>query len=329
MNLFYWGGPVYCKTANEIAWVVPTTVVCNPKEGSSNRAYFDSVRSDPIADVLKKSKQQSYDRRGFGGFSAFHGYMDPVLQEHHEKIDYVHLADACFQGAGATAGKKGFVLFARRAAQGQARLTMTTNGPWDKDISYMGPAGSKYEGQRFNLTSGAKCIHNVWREAFGQEPVPVSLETPASVPRPDKIFKNGECYWFHYEGKGVKDPHGWHVNTLAAPYIQMFGAPWMGRVESPFSRPGSATPGLIVGGMILFAVSSIFYLTLKQNYVYSPNSKWAHNFPKKCGRCGTIYNEKSWKGLKLVGVQKWEWGMSMEYRNCPCGTTLAITDEPM
>jgi hypothetical protein len=46
---------------------------------------------------------------------------------------------------------------------------------------------------------------------------------------------------------------------------------------------------------------------------------------KKCNKCGKVHNELSWKNLKHIGNQEgFDDIPSMELRNCPCGSTLAI-----
>jgi len=45
---------------------------------------------------------------------------------------------------------------------------------------------------------------------------------------------------------------------------------------------------------------------------------------KTC-RCGQHYDAKSWRGLRLVGVQEDGDGGNLELRNCAsCGSTIAI-----
>lgn len=240
-DFFFWGGPVYCKQANNLIWRRPTKIMCRPQEGASNSSFFSSLGSDPLGRLLDKSglSLAKVGSIGFGGFSAFHQFLNPMLKipEACQRIDYVHLADACFQGSAATTPHTGYAAFARRAAAGQARMTITTNGPWGKSISYSGPKGSKYEGKQFNLISGAKCIELVWRGVVGA-PVDSSADIPAGIPKPQRVFRKGELYWFHYES-GLKDAHGDHANQLAQPYMQMYGVPWMGGERG--SRLGSSS----------------------------------------------------------------------------------------
>lgn len=280
-DFFYWGGPVYCKQATGLVWQRETKVFCNPLEGSNNGAYFSTLGPDPIGKLLAKNGVVQRGSIGFGGFSAFHGFLDPLLKVQADQVDYVHLADACFQGAGATAAKSGFLLFAKRAVAGQARMTVTTNGPWDKDISYWGPAGSQYEGRQFNLTSGAKCFHNVWREATGDQG-PSSAEIPAGVPAPDKVFRAGELYWFHYESSRFKDSHGAHANELAQPFMQHYGVPWMagnrgGLLPGLGGGAGGISPAALIGAMAVLGLTLALSYSWYKGYIPNPGrcDPWA------------------------------------------------------
>jgi hypothetical protein len=66
------------------------------------------------------------------------------------------------------------------------------------------------------------------RDAFGGDLEPITLDVPPEVPQPERMFRKGEFYWFAYNERTMKDPHGDHANVLAAPYMQMYGAPWLG-----------------------------------------------------------------------------------------------------
>ena len=43
-------------------------------------------------------------------------------------------------------------------------------------------------------------------------------------------------------------------------------------------------------------------------------------WPKRC-RCGASYEEAAWKALPFVGVDH---DYCLEFRNCQCGSTLAV-----
>lgn len=48
-------------------------------------------------------------------------------------------------------------------------------------------------------------------------------------------------------------------------------------------------------------------------------------FPKLCPCCSAVYSAKTWAELPLVGEKALTDGEPvLSYRNCPCGSTLAI-----
>ena len=225
-----WGGPVYCDTLKSVQWQRPTTVWCNALEGMSNDAYGAKVLATPdaLAAVLADAKFPGTPGAiGMAGFSAFHEFASPFLARVLDRVAYVHLADSCFQGAGATVGKPGYVAYAKLAIAGKVRMTVTSNGNPNEDIHYSGPAGSKYEGVKFDLTSGSKCVKNFTTEALGG-PIPeASFPLPAELPyKPAATFRKGELYWLQYPETTTKDPHGIHIK-FAPPLINMYGAPWL------------------------------------------------------------------------------------------------------
>jgi len=223
MRLFYWGGPVYCNTLDSVAWKVPTTVFCKPISGSSsNGAFFSSLGSDKFASLCAAAKldPSTVNDVAMGGFSAFHGFANLWLKDEaaRAKTSYVHLADACFLGAGATSPHQGFAAFAREAVGGKKRMTVTSNGPLGKNLAYDGPDGTHY-----SLTSGGSCVSLFWDEATGGRSAS-KASVPPGVPAPTFAKRVGELYWFHYEDPYGNDPHLWHANKLAVPYIQAYGA---------------------------------------------------------------------------------------------------------
>lgn len=48
--------------------------------------------------------------------------------------------------------------------------------------------------------------------------------------------------------------------------------------------------------------------------------------PKRC-RCGQVYCGHEWAELPYVGEQNYE-GEVLEFRNCSCGSTIAVELEP-
>ena len=52
----------------------------------------------------------------------------------------------------------------------------------------------------------------------------------------------------------------------------------------------------------------------------------ATEIKKACG-CGARYTATAWQALPLQGIQPLEGEPSLEMRNCPCGSTLAVEVE--
>ena len=50
-------------------------------------------------------------------------------------------------------------------------------------------------------------------------------------------------------------------------------------------------------------------------------TKTAVPWPKRCRGCGASYEEASWKALPFVGI---DYDYDLEFRNCGCGSTLAV-----
>lgn len=234
-DLFIWGGPVTSSQPKQVQWQRPTKVLTVSNLGSSaNSAAYASFAAGQVAWPALASKAgiepDELGSLGIGGFSAFHGFANPMLSSDadRQRVCYAHLADACFSGAGATDPKRGYYLFGLEAALGHKLLVVTSNGPWDEDIHYC------HDGTCYSLTSGSKCVMAVW-DAVRQS-TEVSVRTPA-LPQglfpPDRAMQMGNFIWLHYEPRDQADPHGMHVHKLAAPLMQFFGAPWMARRTYP------------------------------------------------------------------------------------------------
>lgn len=229
MDLFYWGGPVTSKQAKQVAWKRPTEILTYGRDGSNaNAAVYDELSAADGFAWAEMARRAGIDPNqlgslGIGGFSAFHGFANRMLLNpvDRSRVKYVHLADACFQGAASSDPKRGFVEFGKLAATDPDKLmVVTTNGPWGEDIHYC------YEGTCYDLTSGALCMQRVWETVLaetglsGEVRVP---KTPAGVPAPTRAMAVGNLLWFHYEN----NDHAFHVHSIATPYMQAFGAPFM------------------------------------------------------------------------------------------------------
>lgn len=242
-DLVVWTGPIYCSTLDKVQWKRPTKIGCLPMEGATNAVFWEQLKAtgDPYAALMTATKTtEPVQSLGIAGFSASHQWMSDFAGAVGDRLSYLQLCDSCFLGAGATSGKKGYASYMRLAAAGKVRMVITSNGPWDKDISYSGGTTGKYAGQQFNLTSGSKCVHLTVLDALGGDMDEVKLDIPPGAPSPERMFRRGELYWFAYNERTMKDAHGDHANVLAAPYMQMYGAPWLAGERGSPSWAGKA-----------------------------------------------------------------------------------------
>ena len=275
-DVMVWAGPINCDTLDKVQWQRPTTVFCKQLEGASNDAYGAKLiaTGDPIKALLADAKFAGVPGAlGLSGFSAAHEWLSPVLAVAGEAVSYVHLADSCFQGAGATVGKPGYVAYAKLAAAGKVRMTITSNGAnFDEDIHYKGPAGSKYENTNFDLTCGSKCVRNFIREAVG-DVSEVPFDLPPGIPAPVHMFRKGELYWAAYPDTIAKDPHGFHI-TLVAPFVNMYGAPWLagsrGGILGGLGLTSNQKAALLLAAVGIGGYALLRYLKRRQGY--SPNA---------------------------------------------------------
>lgn len=261
-DLFIWGGPVTSCPTTKIAWVRPTASLTLAADGSSANAsiYASLAQAEGFAWKAAARKAgiapEEVEKIAIAGFSAFHGFADAWLSnpEDRARTNYVHLADACFSGAGTTAPKQGYLAYAQLAADPSSgkMLTTTTNGPSNQDIHY------NVDGVQYDLTSGSKCFGNVWDAVTGgSEGSPA--EVPPGMPQPTRNRRVGNLAWFHYETNsagyptpcgGGTDAHVWHANVLAIPFIQSYGVPFM--AASGLSLPIAGLGGS-VGKLIAIA----------------------------------------------------------------------------
>jgi hypothetical protein len=245
-DLFYWGGPVTDKQPKAVAWERPTAILSDGRTGSdaASAAYREFSAKDGFAwqQMARKAKiePEQLGSLGIGGFSAFHGFANAFLRNDQDRrrVKYVHLADACFMGRGATEPFGGYLKYAVEAASGLDKLmVVTTNGPWGEPIYYCWDYGPPKGKVCYDLTSGAQCFALVWNgvlDALGPEAESQVVQpiAPPGVKPPDRAMQIGNLLWFHYEPAGG-DSHGMHVHELATPYLQFFGAPWMARSQYP------------------------------------------------------------------------------------------------
>lgn len=352
-DLMAFGGPAGPCYAQKVAWQRPTSVLSVAAGTAKNtstdqQAVYQSLSArDGYAwkQMAEKAKidPASLGNLGIGGFSAFHGFANAFLKNpaDFDRCCYVHLADACFLGAGATTPHAGYAAFAQQAAAGTGgkMMTATTNGPWGKSLSYSYDYGGG-DVSTFNLTSGAQCFELVWNAAVGAGLSVTTPDIPPGMPQPTKAMRVGNLIWLHYETMtpGLAHPcggeytqHGWHVVALATPMMSYYGAPWMADVRpglgNLLSDPATAAKTAVAVG-VAGLVGYVLWKWLTRNRGYYPNAKWPLAGPiikrcKRCG-CGRTYNERQWNALPRRGIQRTDWGDVWELKNCPspCGTTL-------
>lgn len=359
-DLIAFGGPAGPCYAQKVAWERPTKVISVAAGTARNtstdqQAVYQQLSSRDGYAWKAMAQRAAIDPAelgnvGIAGFSAFHGFANAFLKNpaDFDKCCYVHLADACFLGAGAKEPHAGYAAFAKQAAAGAGGKLMvaTTNGPWGKPLSYSWtyPEGDVVT---FNLTSGAQCFELVWN-ASGAAGMNVSTpEIPPGVPQPTRAMRVGNLIWCHYETmtSGLPKPcggeytqHGWHVTALSTPYMQHYGAPWMAGRRGGLQLPGlsvgggSIDPQQMAKGAIALGVGAMLVYAIWRHMTGDPGSYLPNSFrpvmvdmmPKRCS-CGRLYDERTWRKLPLVGFSHFDWGESLEYRNCPCNSTLART----
>lgn len=350
MDLMAFGGPAGPCYAQKVAWERPTSVLSvsagTARNTSDDQAavYSQLAAKDGFAWKSMCTRAgidpSQLGSLGIGGFSAFHGFANAFLKnpQDFDRCCYVHLADACFLGAGATQPHQGYASFATKAAAGYGGklMTATTNGPWGKPLSYSYtyPEGDTVT---FNLTSGAQCFELVWNAAVRAGMDVSEPALPPTVPRPTRAMRVGNLVWCHYETMvpglpapcgGEYTPHGWHCVALATPYMQFYGAPWMaGR------RPGLAALGgdlaSMAKGAIVLGVAGLLAYVIWQHAAGDARSRFFSNrrlispMPKTCPKCGKAYAERAWNRLPLRGFSEPYDGEILEFRDCPCKNTLS------
>jgi hypothetical protein len=235
VDLVFWGGPVYCSTVQNIQWECDTFVFCHPLVGAANVDYAAQLTAagngSPL-DALLAAAESTAQKAGvdfraatvgsiaLAGFSAAHQLINPILKVDGDRarINYVHLADSCFLGAGATSPHVGYAQFAAEASSSSSgkMMTITSHGPRG-DIHYVGPDGHHYD-----LTSGTSCVQLFWSAGIGgaSETIP---DVPPGMPAPTASHRVGNAIWLEYD----PNEHGDHANKFTQPMMQYYGAPFM------------------------------------------------------------------------------------------------------
>lgn len=239
IDFFFWGGPVYCSTA-DLQWQRETKVFCHPLDGAANISFFNQLASGsgtPLENLMAMAGLNPGDVQsvGLAGFSAAHQLLNPILKNEADlaRVNYLHLADCCFLGAGASAPHLGYVAFAKEAAAGRKMMTITSHGPRG-DIHYVGPDGHHYD-----LTSGTTCVDLFWQAATGGGGAE-GADLPEGLAMPTESRRVGNLMWWGWDDQD----HAFHANVAAKPIMQMYGTSFM---ANPASAPWEADKLLTTG----------------------------------------------------------------------------------
>jgi len=249
-DLLIWGGPVYCSTADKVEWLNPTVISCKSLTGTANGDYYFSLKGQGSAldaIIAKAMAGEQPENIGIAGFSAFHNFANPMLKDDTDRsrIAYIHLADACFDGVGATSPKQGYLAAAIEAIQGDKLMVSTTSGVPGVNVTY-----SKGGGGTFTHKNGHDSFKLVWDaalEATGASEV--DLELPDLPAAPVWAKRAGNLIWLSYE-QTIK--HEDHANLIAVPLMNYFGAPWMQGRDRPTwkEKVFGALPLLVVAAIV-------------------------------------------------------------------------------
>lgn len=301
-DLMAFGGPAGPCYAQKVLWERPTKIISVSAGTSRNTStdqaavYAGLSARDGYAWKAMCQKAgippEELGSLGLAGFSAFHGFANTMLKnpEDFDRVSYVHLADACFVGPGATTPQQGYAAFATKAAAGVGgkMLTATTNGPWGKPLSYSWtyPEGDTVQ---FNMSSGAQCMELVWNAAVSAGMPVATPELPPGVPPPTKAMRVGNLIWCHYETMvsglahpcgGEYTPHGWHVTALSTPFMQHYGAPWMAGKRGGLASilgGGMDKTKLVQGAVVLAVATTLAYVVWQ--YLQQSGSAWPNERP--------------------------------------------------
>lgn len=179
--------------------------------------------------VAKLKKKYGIDGRvAFVGFSAAHGFLNPLLNNDADRaaISTVILLDATFGG-----GKTGYVKAAKDAAAGKLSLVSVTSDKGTTDA----------------LNNG----DYAWRK-FVLEPAGVSLVATTPVPPMPApgggVSRAGDLWYYRYKDSEV---HHWDLGQLLSPVVKAH----LWRTSSP----SKTRWGLILGALGLIASGAYFW----------------------------------------------------------------------
>lgn len=185
----------------------------DPLTSTAYRRLFDSLPKDQVVPaLLKRAGVRNPGRVAFVGFSAAHGFLDPLLRSAADRarVDAVYLMDACFGG-----GKAGYQAALRDAAEGRMLLVAAT-GP-SMTTPYVG---------------GTLCLEREVLEPTGLSAAPTDSPDPAPSGGAFRVGRDG--VWLRYEDV----PHV-EFGRLTRPLLSAYLLPrWRGRATSAPAEGG-------------------------------------------------------------------------------------------
>lgn len=164
------------------------------------------------------AKDIDVERVAFVGFSAAHGFLNPLLADDRDRsrVSAIVLLDACFGG-----GKTGYQEALRDAAAGDMLYATTTSN-----------SGSAWK-LNTDLTSGTLCFENNVLAPTGLEAVPVDVRPPMPPPSGGawRIGKSG--FWLRYaDDAGATELHHYDMGKVQTKMIEAYLVPyWSGALE--------------------------------------------------------------------------------------------------
>lgn len=208
---------------------------CGGEDKYCSTAYSQLWQHFGPGAVKKLRAKYGIDGRvAFVGFSAAHGFMNPLLASDVDRADVsaVFLLDATFGG-----GKDGYVKAAKDAAAGRLQLVSVTSDKGTTDA----------------LNNG----DYAWRQ-FVLKPAGLALAPASPVPPMAKpgggVLRAGELWYYRYKDAEV---HHWDMGKVLSPVLQAHL--WKGGAGK---KP---TPwGLILGALGVAAGVGYFLWTRKQ-----------------------------------------------------------------
>jgi hypothetical protein len=222
------GASAILPGAKLIAIDPPASLMCGGSDPRCSTAYSNMWQWLRGSDgrvmpnlLAKYAPGISVNRVAFVGFSAAHGFLNPLTNNDadREAISALLLLDATFGG-----GKSGYVKFVEDAARGERLLVTTTSN-----------------------TGGDESWKPVWKEAsvrVGDTSEPVSARSPMPEPSGGVWRLGQDAYYYRFvDAKGQTELPHWEMHHITNAVLEAHLAPYWSAVRWP----------MIVGGAIAVA----------------------------------------------------------------------------